>query len=97
MKKEDDPYSIELPRAEELIAEKQQADANKYIKTFAEQGISVLNGRYGPYITDGNKNVRVPKDQEPASLTLEQCQTMIAEAPEGRRGRRRTKKTAAKK
>ena len=97
LKKEDDPYSIELPRAEELIAEKKQADANKYIKTFDEQGISVLNGRYGPYITDGNKNVRIPKDQEPASLTLEQCQTMIAEAPEGRRGRRRTKKTATKK
>ena len=97
LKKEDDPYSIELPRAEELIAEKQEADANKYIKTFDEQGISILNGRYGPYITDGNKNVRIPKDQEPASLTLEQCQTMIAEAPEGRRGRRRTKKAATKK
>ena len=96
LKKEDDPYSIELPRAEELIAEKQQADANKYIKTFDEQGISILNGRYGPYVTDGNKNVRIPKDTEPASLTLEDCQSMIAEAPEGRRGRRRTKKAAAK-
>lgn len=96
LKKDDDPYSIELPRAEELIAEKQLADANKYIKTFDEQGISILNGRYGPYITDGNKNVRIPKDREPASLTLEECQTMIAEAPEGRRGRRRTKKSVAK-
>lgn len=97
LKKEDDPYSIELPRAEELIAEKKLADANKYIKTFEEQGISVLNGRYGPYITDGNKNVRIPKDREPASLTLEECEKMIAEAPERRRGRRRTKKTTTKK
>jgi len=97
LKKEDDPYSIELPRAEELIAEKQQADANKNIKVFAEQGISILNGRYGPYVTDGNKNVRIPKDVEPAGLTLEDCQTMIAEAPEGRGGRRRAKKKVAKK
>ncbi|MBF8268362.1 MAG: DNA topoisomerase [Gammaproteobacteria bacterium] len=96
LKQDDDPYSIELPRAEQLILEKQHADANKFIKTFAEQGISILNGRYGPYVTDGNKNVRVPKDRDPASLTLTDCQTMITEAPEGR-GRRRGKKTAAKK
>ena len=97
LKKDDDPYSIELTRAEELIEEKRQADANKHIKTFDEQGISILNGRYGPYITDGNKNVRIPKDREPAALTLEECQTMIAEAPEKRRGRQRTKKATAKK
>ena len=96
LKQEDDPYSIELPRAKELIEEKRLADANKNIKIFTEQGISILNGRYGPYITDGNKNVRIPKDQEPADLTLEECQTMLANAPEGRRGRRRTKKTATK-
>ena len=96
LKQEDDPYSIELPRAEQLIVEKQQADANKFIKTFVEHGISVLNGRYGPYVSDGNKNVRVPKDKDPASLTLADCQGMIAEAPEGR-GRRRGKKVAAKK
>ena len=95
LKPEDDPYSIELSRAEQLIHEKQQADANKFIKTFAEEEISILNGRYGPYITDGKKNVRVPKDREPASLTLEDCQNLIAKAPEGRG--RRGKKAPAKK
>ena len=94
LKKDDDPYLIELPRALELIKEKKKADAEKQIKIFADEGISVLNGRYGPYVTDGKKNAKIPKDKEPASLTLEECQTMIAEAPESR-GRRRAKKKAS--
>lgn len=94
--KEDDPYTIALPRALEIIAAKKETDANRNIKVFEEVGISVLNGRYGPYVTDGKKNAKVPKDQDPAALTLEQVQKMIAEAPErGRRGSK--KKVAAKK
>jgi DNA topoisomerase-1 len=55
----------------------------------------VLNGRYGPYITDGKKNGKIPKDREPASMTLEECQALIAAAPE--RGTNRWgRKTAAK-
>ena len=58
---------------------------------FKDDGIQVLNGRYGPYITDGKKNAKVPKDREPKSLTLEECKKLIEEAPErgarfGRRG-----------
>ncbi len=96
--KEEDPHTVTLEKALELIKEKKEFDANKEIKIFKEQGISVLNGRYGPYITDGEKNARVPKDQEPASLTLEECQRLIAEAPvRGRRGKKKTAKKAAKK
>jgi DNA topoisomerase-1 len=92
LKQEDDPYSIDLNRAEQLIHEKQQADANKYIRTFPESGISILNGRYGPYVTDGTKNIRVPKGKEPASLTLADCQALFAQAPAGRsRGSRKQK------
>jgi DNA topoisomerase-1 len=54
-----------------------------------------LNGRYGPYITDKQKNARVPKDREPKSLTLEECIELLAAAPV--RGRRGKKKTAKKK
>ena len=104
LKKEDDPYTIELDRALELVKEKKLADANRIIKVFEAEGISILNGRYGPYITDGNKNARIPKETEPASLTLEDCQKIIKEAPEGRRGRKKvaskkatTKKVAKKK
>lgn len=107
---DDDPYTIQLPRALEVIKEKQIADANRIILDFEEEGIQVLHGRYGPYITDKAKNARIPKDREPKSLTLEECKELLAAAPErGRRGRKKTpaaegkavdaaaEKTAAKK
>ena len=91
---EDDPYTIELPRALQLIEEKKIADAERIIQDFEDDGIQVLNGRYGPYVTDKTKNARVPKDREPKSLTLEECKELLAAAPvRGRRG----KKKAAKK
>ena len=95
--KEDDPYTVTLERALELVAAKKKADAEKEIKIFKEEGISVLNGRYGPYVTDGNKNAKIPKDVEPASLTLQQCQEMIEAAPVSRRGKKKAKKKASKK
>ena len=93
--KDDDPYTVELPRALELIEAKKIEDANRIIQDFEEQGIQVLNGRYGPYITDKTKNARVPKDREPKTLTLEECIELLAAAPV--RGRRGKKKTATKK
>jgi len=93
--KEDDPYTVELPRALELIAEKIKADAERLILDFEDHGIQVLNGRYGPYITNKEKNARVPKDREPKTLTLEECIELLAAAPV--RGRRGKKKTAKKK
>jgi len=102
--KDDDPYTVELPRALELVEEKKLIDANRIILDFEDDGIQVLNGRYGPYITDKAKNVRVPKDREPKSLTLEECKELLAAAPEGgRRGKKKkttkaaSKKTATKK
>ena len=95
---DDDPYTIELPRALELIELKKIEDANRIIQDFEEEGIQVLNGRYGPYVTNKKKNARVPKDREPKSLTLEECQELLANAPErGRRGKKKTKKKTAKK
>jgi DNA topoisomerase I len=89
---DDDPYTIQLPRALELIEEKRIADANRIIRDFEEEGIQVLHGRYGPYITDKSKNARVPKDRDPATLTLEECRELLAAAPQ--RGRRGKKKAA---
>jgi DNA topoisomerase-1 len=91
----DDPYTIGLERALELIEEKKIADLNRIIQDFPDAGIQVLNGQYGPYITDGKKNAKVPKEREPDGLSLEECQTLIAAAPE-RRGRKGTKKTTKK-
>jgi len=96
--KEDDPYTVELPRALELIAEKIIADANRLILDFADDGIQVLNGRYGPYITNKEKNARVPKDREPKTLTLEECKELLEAAPvRGRRGKKKAKKKTATK
>lgn len=93
---DDDVWSIELPRALEIIAEKKALDAQKHILSFPEADIQVLNGRYGPYITDGKKNAKIPKDQEPAALTLSQCQDLLAKAPE-RKARRGAKKADSAK
>ena len=87
--KEDDPYTIELPRALELIREKKEADVKRLIHDF--DGIRVLNGRYGPYITDGKKNARIPKGTDPATLTLEQCRELLNQAPAKRPRRRKGK------
>jgi DNA topoisomerase-1 len=91
--KDDDPYTVELPRALELIKDKETLDANRTILDFPEAGIQVLNGRYGPYITDRVKNAKIPKNREPKSLTLDECKELIAAAPV-RRGRFGAKKTA---
>ena len=90
----EDPFEITLDRALEMIHEKREADKNKIIKVFDDSAIQVLNGRYGPYITDGNKNAKIPKDREPATLTLEECTQLIAEAPARKK---KTKKKRAKK
>ena len=89
------PAQITPERALEVIREKEIADANRLILDFPEAGIQVLNGRYGPYITDGKKNGKIPKDRDPKSLTLEECQAILAAAPE-RKGRW-AKKTAPSK
>jgi DNA topoisomerase I, bacterial len=93
--KDDDPYTIDLPRALELIRAKEEQDANRIILDFPEAGIQVLNGRYGPYITDRVKNAKIPKDREPHTLTLEECRELLAAAPE--RGKGRFGRAAAKK
>ena len=79
--KTDDPYEITPERALEVIKEKEIADANRLILDFPDAGIQVLNGRYGPYITDKSRNAKIPKDRDPKSLTLPECQTMLAAAP----------------
>jgi len=95
--KEDDPYTVKLDRALELVAQKKKADAERIINTFPEKGIQVLRGRYGPYVTNGEKNAKIPKDVDPATLTLEDCQAMIEAAPVRRKKTAKKKKKTAKK
>ncbi|WP_226427535.1 DNA topoisomerase I [Xanthomonas sp. NCPPB 2865] len=79
LKKEDDPYTIDLERAVFLIEEKEEIARNRVIKDFEGSDIQVLNGRFGPYISDGKLNGKIPKDREPASLTFEEVQQLLAD------------------
>ena len=95
-----DPLSIELEDAVILIEAKIQADADKIVKTFAGTDVKILKGRWGPYITDvtTKKNAKIAKDEDPLTLTLEECEKRLEEAPEPKkRGRAAAKKKAPAK
>ena len=92
LKEGDDPYSITLQRALELVQERKVADANRVIRLFDNSPIQVLRGRYGPYITDGKKNTRVPKDREPENLSQAECEKLLSEAPEKKPRKRSTRR-----
>ena len=89
--KEHDPLSVDEATAITLIEAKRKADAEKYIKVFEENpDVQVLNGRWGPYIKVGKKNVKIPKDKVAEELTLEECLELAEKAPakKGRRGKK---------
>ncbi|GAB1406712.1 DNA topoisomerase I [Thermomonas brevis] len=97
LKKEDDPYTIDLARAVFLIEEKEEIARNRIIKEWDGHDVQVLNGRYGPYISDGKLNGKIPKDREPASLTLEEVQQLLAETGKPARRGFGAKRAVAKK
>lgn len=90
------PAAVTLEEAAEIIRNKAEADAKKFIKEFPEEGIQVLNGRFGPYLKKGSDNYKLPKGiPDPSALTLEEVKEIIAkQSPSGRKasGRRATKK-----
>ena len=97
LKKEDDPYKIDLARAVFLVDEKEEIARNRIIKEFPGSDIQVLNGRFGPYLSDGKLNGKIPKDREPASLSLEEVQQLMAETGKPARKGFGAKKAVAKK
>lgn len=100
--KEDQPGSIDLDRALELIAAKRQKDIENTIKIFDEEpGLIIMNGRFGPYISFEKKNYKIAKTIDPSGLSLEDCKEIIEKAPVKKKAapkkKATTKKTAAKK
>jgi DNA topoisomerase-1 len=74
LNKEYDPHIINIDEAIEVINLKRKADKEKLIKVFDEDPeYQILNGQWGPYLKAGKKNVRLPKNREPDSFTLEEC------------------------
>ncbi|RPD48515.1 type I DNA topoisomerase [Hymenobacter sediminis] len=81
--KEQDPHTITAQEAIDLIEAKRKADAERLIKEFPENpDVQVLNGRFGPYIVAGKKNVKIPKGEDPAGLTLERCLELAEATPD---------------
>ena len=102
--KELDPLTISLEEAEGLIREKEEKEANRLIKVFAElPGLEVLNGRYGPYISykkEGARkatNYKIPKGTDPTTLSLEDVKRLISEGDSGGSKTGESKATPAKK
>lgn len=81
-----DPQKITLEEARELYAAKLKAEAEKNIADFGD-GVKVLNGRFGPYVTDGKKNAKIPKDTDPKSITREKALEMLSAAPDSKKAR----------
>jgi DNA topoisomerase I len=91
--KEDDPFTIGLSRAVELIEAKREKDRKAVIKEFDEEPeLKVLNGRWGPYISYQKNNFKIPKKMKAEELTLEECKKIIDEAPEPKRKSNRKKR-----
>ena len=97
--KDEDPLTVTLERAIELVAAKKEADSQKYIKEIknGEEILQILNGRFGPYVTNGSINASIPKTIEPATLELEAALELLEKAKERKAKRGATNKAAAGK
>ena len=80
--KDHSPYDVTLETAVAIIEENDKKEQQKQIKSFTEQGIEILNGRFGPYIKMGKKNFKIPKGKDPASLDLETVLKIIEDSPD---------------
>jgi len=82
VKGKDDPYTITLERAIEIILEKREKENNRIIKTFEYKGsvMQILNGRFGPYLAFDGQNYKIPRDTDPAKLTLDDCVAIMEKA-----------------
>lgn len=86
--KDHDPHTITEAEARQAYAAKLEQEAKKHIQEFPS-GIKVLNGPYGPYITDGKSNVRIPKSNDPSKLTETEAKALLDKAPTKKRGSKR--------
>jgi DNA topoisomerase-1 len=91
--KEHDPRDVTLDEALALYADKLKSEAEKNIADFGD-GIKVLNGRYGPYITDGKKNAKIPKDTDAKSIDHKTAKQLLKDAPAKGKSRRAPRRKA---
>ncbi|MDP4009244.1 MAG: type I DNA topoisomerase [bacterium] len=82
-------FTISKEDAIKLLEEKKNEKANQIIQEFSKEGISILKGRFGPYITNGSKNAKIPKGEDPKTISLEFAQELLEAAPQRKRGRKK--------
>ena len=90
------PFEITEQEARELYNAKLKAEAEKNIADFGD-GIKVLNGRYGPYVSNGKKNVKIPKDTDPKSIDHKTAKEMLEGAKTGKKSAKKPAKKASAK
>ena len=82
MGKDHSPYTVDIETAVSIIEENSKKEEQKLIKSFSNEGIEILNGRFGPYIKRGKNNYKIPKGKDPVSLELEEILKIIETTPE---------------
>lgn len=96
--KEEDPLTISADKAIALIEQKREDDRQRIIKTFDEEpDIQILKGRWGPYVSAGKKNYKLPKDKAPEDFSLEEVRKIIEDGTSGKKTRKTKKKAPSKK
>ncbi len=96
--KEEDPLTISADKAIEIIEKKREEDRQRIIKTFEEEpDIQILKGRWGPYISAAKKNYKIPKDKDPAEISLEEARKIIKDGTSDKKNRKTKKKAPPKK
>jgi DNA topoisomerase-1 len=91
-----DPLSITEEEANDLYEKRKATDANKNIKEFSG-GVKVLNGPYGPYVTNGKRNVKIPKDVDENAITEEEAKKLLKQPPSRKAPPRRRKSGSKRK
>ena len=94
LKKDDDPFTLELPRAIELVEQKAAAIEAATMRKFGDTGIRIVKGKFGPYITDGTRKARLPRTKTPEEVSVFECEAWLAEAEAAKKP---IKKTRARK
>lgn len=95
LEKSDDPYTIDLARAVNLIEQNKIKEARRHIRHF-EEGIDILRGRFGPYIACEGKNYKIPRGSNPENLSLEDCRQIIAQTKPAEKKKAATGKKSKK-
>jgi len=89
-----DPLKVSLDECVRLLEEdRKKVPVNAVLREFAGSGISILNGRYGPYIKKDGTNYRIPKGTDAKTLDEDACMAIINNSKPSEKTFRRGRKS----